>query len=546
MPSRARTSRSLSRTSPMKKRTRSSPSYNFAISHCFISSREKITRRRGLYFRNVIGTNVWPKEPVPPVIRIEELASMDSYLLRVANEIAVLSDALDTAVADFDDQIAVLQRGEAVRDDQNGEVGAQRIDGAHQRALRLVVERAGGFVENDDTGAFVESARDANALALPARQADAAFADHRIVLGRPAFDQVRELRLPRRLTHAGDIDLAFRHAEGDVLLDAAVGQKNALRHVGDEPLPGALIAGIERDAIDGQGAFGRLQQAHHNIEQRALAAAGRADEADALALFEGEIDAAQHARGFRPVAEADIPQAQFAFERNARRRIAFRRRGQRLIQQVQHGAQGRLRAADDGQRGIALLQDGQKALRPERQRAEHGDRRDHAAFALADGIGQARDQDHAKRLDHIPRARADEIVVGLRQTSGQVRLMIDAAIDFLRAVDEHVADAAEAFLYGLNYLCRFARDALAVLFQATPGQPQDEPINRPENDSRTDRDDRIDRQQAQKNARQQDGRTEQRQQRHQDAADDRPGLVQDAVDQLAAVARNMDGVGLVQ
>src|SRR6476660_9098409 len=59
----------------MKKRTRSSPSNFLAISHCFISSRENTMMRLGLYFASVIGTNVWPKEPVPPVTRMLEFSS---------------------------------------------------------------------------------------------------------------------------------------------------------------------------------------------------------------------------------------------------------------------------------------------------------------------------------------------------------------------------------------------------------------------------------------------------------------------------------------
>src|ERR1022692_3070486 len=75
MPSIARSSRSLSRTTTMKDRTRLLFPYNLAISHCFISSREKTTRRRGLCRASVIGTKVLPKEPVPPVIRMDALVS---------------------------------------------------------------------------------------------------------------------------------------------------------------------------------------------------------------------------------------------------------------------------------------------------------------------------------------------------------------------------------------------------------------------------------------------------------------------------------------
>ena len=60
----------------MKKRTRSSRPKSFAISHCFISSREKTTSRRGLYLARVIGTNALPKSPVPPVSRIEAFLSI--------------------------------------------------------------------------------------------------------------------------------------------------------------------------------------------------------------------------------------------------------------------------------------------------------------------------------------------------------------------------------------------------------------------------------------------------------------------------------------
>ncbi len=49
---------------------------SFDISHCFISSRERITKRLGLYFLSVSGTKAWPNEPVPPVMRIDEFSSM--------------------------------------------------------------------------------------------------------------------------------------------------------------------------------------------------------------------------------------------------------------------------------------------------------------------------------------------------------------------------------------------------------------------------------------------------------------------------------------
>ena len=51
----------------MKKRTRGSSLYNFAMFHCFISSLLYMMSFLGLYRAKVMGTNVWPKLPVPPV-----------------------------------------------------------------------------------------------------------------------------------------------------------------------------------------------------------------------------------------------------------------------------------------------------------------------------------------------------------------------------------------------------------------------------------------------------------------------------------------------
>ena len=45
-----------------------------------------MTRRLGLYLARVMGTNVLPNEPVPPVIRIEELVSIDRGRLQFTPE----------------------------------------------------------------------------------------------------------------------------------------------------------------------------------------------------------------------------------------------------------------------------------------------------------------------------------------------------------------------------------------------------------------------------------------------------------------------------
>src|SRR6266542_1115941 len=66
----ARTSRSRSRTSPMKKRSDSSLK-RAIISDCLSSSRLKMHSRRGRWRASMISTNLWPNDPVPPVTRTD-------------------------------------------------------------------------------------------------------------------------------------------------------------------------------------------------------------------------------------------------------------------------------------------------------------------------------------------------------------------------------------------------------------------------------------------------------------------------------------------
>ena len=93
------------------------------------SSCQKITKRRGLYSARVIGIIVCPKEPVPPVPRMDELLSMSVRSLAflrysgcLTHDVFVCPATLNTSPTQFKDLCAVLERGEAVCDDQNSEV----------------------------------------------------------------------------------------------------------------------------------------------------------------------------------------------------------------------------------------------------------------------------------------------------------------------------------------------------------------------------------------------------------------------------------------
>src|SRR5439155_26486005 len=66
------------------------------------------------------------------------------------------------------DVIVAADRREAMRDDDDRHLPAERSDAVAYRLLRFGVERAGRFVEHEDRWPFEQLARDRDALALPA------------------------------------------------------------------------------------------------------------------------------------------------------------------------------------------------------------------------------------------------------------------------------------------------------------------------------------------------------------------------------------------
>src|SRR6185436_15679409 len=59
----------------------------------------------------------------------------------------------------------------------------------------------------------------------------------------------------------------------------------------------ALAQALERDAVDGGAAGGRLVEPGHNVHEGRLAGARRAHDGDVVALVEGEGDAPQSVDG---------------------------------------------------------------------------------------------------------------------------------------------------------------------------------------------------------------------------------------------------------
>ena len=86
----------------------------------------------------------------------------------------------DRAVAHHDDTIGALDRRQPMRDHERRAPLHQVRERGLNSALRLGVERRGGFVENQHGRVLEQCARNRDALPLPAREQQAALADARV------------------------------------------------------------------------------------------------------------------------------------------------------------------------------------------------------------------------------------------------------------------------------------------------------------------------------------------------------------------------------
>lgn len=195
-----------------------------------------------------------------------------------------------------------VQERPVVRDEQHAAAkGQQQV---FEPADRIVVEVVGRLVQHQDVGRTDQRLRERHALGEATRQRADAHAGRQAELGdgglhtRAQLPGVRglQLRLQRvqplqcglvvRFAHRGDQRFVFgqqrgglRHAHGDRLGHGLVRiEHRLLRHVGGGD------AALARD----QPIVGR-RLASHDLEQRGLAGAVAADQADALAGLQRKI-----------------------------------------------------------------------------------------------------------------------------------------------------------------------------------------------------------------------------------------------------------------
>ncbi len=182
----------------------------------------------------------------------------------------------------------------AVRDDQRRPAAHRLAQADADPRLRRRVDGRGRVVEDEDPRIDGERARDRDALALAARERDAALADHRVVALRQPLDELVRLRErapparpPRRVSVGRGRRAMFsrtRRGEEERILrdDADLAAERGERHVADV------------DAVERHASARDVVEARHERGERRLARAGVADQRDRRAGRDVEIEVLEH------------------------------------------------------------------------------------------------------------------------------------------------------------------------------------------------------------------------------------------------------------
>ncbi len=217
----------------------------------------------------------------------------------------------ELAVPEEADLLAVPDRGQPVGHDDDADLPGQVADGAGDGGLGAGVERRGRLVHDQHERVGVESPGHAQALALPARQGQAALPHRPVDAVRAGLDDVEQLGagqrpadpvLVDRVVPPGESHVAGdgRVEEGDVLGDVADPSPPVAQDLGQRLVPHADLAGV------------RLHEAQEDVDQRRLAGAGGADEGQRLAERQLQADVADRGAGRPGVGEGDPVQDQAA------------------------------------------------------------------------------------------------------------------------------------------------------------------------------------------------------------------------------------------
>jgi hypothetical protein len=112
---------------------------------------------------------------------LDELAVKVGVFPAGGDELAVCAALDDPAVVDHEDAIGLLDRAQAVRDDEGRSTLEQALERLLHDHFGGRIDGAGGLVEHEDARVGEERAREADELALSEAHVGAALADVRVI-----------------------------------------------------------------------------------------------------------------------------------------------------------------------------------------------------------------------------------------------------------------------------------------------------------------------------------------------------------------------------
>jgi hypothetical protein len=134
-------------------------------------------------------------------------------------------------------RLAAPRRAQAVGDDHDRAPTAEAGERVGEAPLGENIQGGYRLVQDEQLGIFVESARDAEALALAAREADAVLADGLRQARGQAGQPLVELCDGQDRGDSIEVDVSVLQAERHVARDRVVQQEDLLRHEADAAEP---------------------------------------------------------------------------------------------------------------------------------------------------------------------------------------------------------------------------------------------------------------------------------------------------------------------
>ena len=347
-------------------------------------------------------------------------------------------------------------RADALRDDDLRRRSVVQADLLTQARVRLVVERARGIVQHEDLRAAGQRAGDQQPLLLPAGQVRA-LDGHRRVQPALRLNKVERLRAARGLEQ---LLVRKAAAEADVLADRIFKQRVVLEHDAElrAQVGRRIVADV--DAVDLDRARLDVVVAHQGADNRRLARAGRADDAERFAALQRKVEAA-HREAAAVVAERHVA------ERDVRR--VFRQKAvvrlglvklDRRVEHLEHAGRGGRRAGKHREHAV----DRHQCVQHDREQVHERDDLADLGRAVVDAHGARRDDGDDAEVQKQAHDRVDQRhrLFGGALLFGQVVVDALEAFALIRGFRERLddADAGGVFAHDAQHGVRgFLHDA---------------------------------------------------------------------------------------